>query len=310
MSTQPIPSRNWPEHARLRLPSNGRMKDLSLKEQHPVLGSVIRGAMTKIKIQCVTEHAFPELKDKIETARTHLLDSAMSLRESDDRTKDIAERLGCDLPFATALTDLVIDRISTFRKKVKDVALTEIAAYELGTEEKCTARVEALFEHDKYTFPGTWDESQWDPKNLTGVQSFTIRKNKPYMHDAMKKTLKKFFFQSPTSIGSQLSSTFSCDYQDPTGVDKRNEMPITFVALVATAIFAGLLEWSNGIWKLINFSGDTYSSVYDAHVTALQDLIDAHPKEMHNILADLLEYCGTKTTTQRGGGALQLADFS
>ncbi|THU88726.1 hypothetical protein K435DRAFT_803305 [Dendrothele bispora CBS 962.96] len=50
-----------------------------------------------------------------------------------------------------------------------------------------------------------------------------------------KKTLKRFFFHTPKHLGSQLVPTFTCSYEDPTGVDARNEMPVTMVALVSTA---------------------------------------------------------------------------
>ncbi|THU78004.1 hypothetical protein K435DRAFT_701053, partial [Dendrothele bispora CBS 962.96] len=265
---------DWPEHALLI--SYTRGKDLPLKKQHALIVSVVQGAISKLQVQCVLEHAFPELLDKIATARTVLLESAVTVVWKDVRMKDISERLSCDLEFVTPLSNLIIDRISTFRKSLKDQAEKEIAAYELGTEEKCAARVEGILELDKFVFPGTWDESKWNP---------------PYCHIAIKKTLKRSFFHTPKHLGSQLTPTFTCTYQDPTGVDRRNEMPVTMVALVATAIFAGLAEWTNGTYAPISFSGDRYSSVYDAHVEALNDLIRVHPKNMHNILAGLLEYC-------------------
>ncbi|KAK7460901.1 hypothetical protein VKT23_008829 [Stygiomarasmius scandens] len=125
----------------------------------------------------------------------------------------------------------------------------------------------------------------------------------------MKKTLKRFFFQTSGHIGSQLLSTFSCAWEDPTGKDKRNEIPVRFVALAATAIFASLTEWQKGTHNAAHFTADTFSSVYNAHVIELQNMVTDHPASAHRILAELLEFCINRSITKQGGGALRLADL-
>ena len=50
----------------------------------------------------------------------------------------------------------VTDRLSIIRGPVKIHASVEIAAYELGKGDKCVERVEALFNHLVFIFPGSW----------------------------------------------------------------------------------------------------------------------------------------------------------
>ena len=49
--------------------------------------------------------------------------------------------------------------------------MTELAVYELGTDEKCIACVQELISNNKFTFPGTWDENDWDSKTFTGTKA-------------------------------------------------------------------------------------------------------------------------------------------
>ncbi|KAK7460900.1 hypothetical protein VKT23_008828 [Stygiomarasmius scandens] len=172
-SSQPLnmrpTTRIWPKYAQLVFPEKG--KDIRLKEQSSIIGMVARDAITRTQVQCVTENAWPELKEKIRSTRSLLLQSATDLQAKDAQAKYIAERISVDLKFANALASLVTERLASFRKHIKDISLMELAVYELGTDEKCIARVQELISNDKFTFPGTWDENDWDSKTLTGTQA-------------------------------------------------------------------------------------------------------------------------------------------
>jgi hypothetical protein len=55
-----------------------------------------------------------------------------------------------------------IDRLSTLRAPAKREAEKCIPYYKLGLGKECEERVQSLFLHHSYVFPGTWGSGEHD----------------------------------------------------------------------------------------------------------------------------------------------------
>ena len=103
------------------------------------------------------------------------------------------------------------DCLSVIHGPVKTHALVEIAAYELGKGDKCVERVEALFDHLVFIFPGSWTIDTKMKKEVgncmihsaianvifTTAMEVQSRQTVPYFSDCGCNQIE--FFQQPAS---------------------------------------------------------------------------------------------------------------
>jgi hypothetical protein len=57
VTSTPIAEDQWPPGARLILPASGKPSDLGLREQHPVIQSIVRKAIQKVTDELVLKEA-------------------------------------------------------------------------------------------------------------------------------------------------------------------------------------------------------------------------------------------------------------
>ncbi|KAK0222839.1 hypothetical protein EDD85DRAFT_941194 [Armillaria nabsnona] len=77
-------------------------------------------------------------------------------------------------------------------------------------------------------------------------------------------------------------------------------LPVTIVALVATAVFAALHRWRDG--KLdtnVEFSGSVFRTTYNNHLEDIKRYKTDYPAESHATFVNLLEEC--KPDSASGG---------
>ncbi|KAF8995954.1 hypothetical protein BDQ17DRAFT_1250258 [Cyathus striatus] len=67
------------------------------------------------------------------------------------------------------------------------------------------------------------------------------------------------------------------------------ELPIAMVALGATAVYAVILEWKDGIRSVKPFDSNLYAKVYKEHVVTIKAMQSDHPKAFHFSMHEL--YC-------------------
>src|SRR6266702_3034540 len=113
-----------------------------------------------------------------------------------------------------------------------------------------------------------------------------VMHSKPYCNPQIIQAIRDLYFTGGnTSFCMQFDQFFPCHTSDD-GVIAR-EVPIPMVALVATAVsaqflyahehtnpnyqlYASIYEWRTGVQQPMEFSGNTYFGVYQAHVTSLE----------------------------------------
>lgn len=121
----------------------------------------------------VMQHAWPELNRLADYRREVLVTAAKALQKSDERYRDIQDRVKKDEKFAMVLRKLVshfppvslniyqdasqvMDRLAGIRGTVHLRGLDHIAVFQLGIGDACVQRVQALVTDDRYIYPGKW----------------------------------------------------------------------------------------------------------------------------------------------------------
>jgi hypothetical protein len=102
----------WPLGARLILPASGKPSDIGLRDQHPVIQSIVRKAIQKVTDEMVLKEAWPEANKRPLYEKTILLDACRQVIEdcgdSDrDDVKVVKKRVKTDAAFAKALANIV-----------------------------------------------------------------------------------------------------------------------------------------------------------------------------------------------------------
>lgn len=97
---------------RLVLPASGKPSDLGLRDQHPVIQSIVRKAIQKVTDEMVLKEAWPEAKERPLYEKAILLDACRQLMEDCGDTdrhdiKAVKKRVNTDAAFAKALANVV-----------------------------------------------------------------------------------------------------------------------------------------------------------------------------------------------------------
>jgi hypothetical protein len=107
-----VTENQWPLAARLVLPASGKPSDLGLRDQHPVIQSIVRKAIQKVTDEMVLKEAWPEVKERPLYEKTILLDACHQVIEdcadSDQHDiKAVKKRVRTDAAFTKALANVV-----------------------------------------------------------------------------------------------------------------------------------------------------------------------------------------------------------
>ncbi|KAF9000076.1 hypothetical protein BDQ17DRAFT_1327898 [Cyathus striatus] len=176
-----------------------------------------------------------------------------------------------DLEFHAKLGNVVLDCLAMARSPTKVYAAAQIAVYLLVTGVKCEQCIVSLFDNDgAYIFPGEWNTvSKWAPNT-----------SDPYLNSAILETIKESFFQLPLSIGHEVVMKHN---EKINRVDEL-ELPIAMVTLGATAVYAALLEWKDGIKMMQPLDGNIFAATYQDHMETLEALKGEYPNVFHVIM--------------------------
>ncbi|KAF8989237.1 hypothetical protein BDQ17DRAFT_1434597 [Cyathus striatus] len=188
-----------------------------------------------------------------------------------DGMEDVHQRLKQDLEFHAKLGNVVLDHLAMAQSPMKVNTTAQIAVYLLGTGVKCEQHVISLFDNDgAYIFPGEWNTaSKWVP-NMSDY----------YLNPAILEMIKESFFQLPLSIGHEVVMKHN---KKINRVDEL-KLPIAMVALGATAVYATLLEWKDGIKMMWPFNGSIFATTYQDHMETLEALKGEYPNVFHVIM--------------------------
>ncbi|KAN0137996.1 hypothetical protein V8E53_004215 [Lactarius tabidus] len=107
----------------------------------------------------------------------------------------------------------------------------------------------------------------------------------PYRNDRIITAIRALYF-----AGGAKSFAKQFQYLFPTYETHKGEVcevPIHMVALVATALYATLREWSTREQVVAEFSANAYLDVYNGHVNTLKHIRERHEGGFHLMMADI-----------------------
>ncbi|KAN0109142.1 hypothetical protein V8E52_009573 [Russula decolorans] len=141
--------------------------------------------------------------------------------------------------------------------------------------------------------------------NLTFCQANgLVLHARPYRNERIISVIRDLYFSGGTT---SFAARFSHCFPTHPGHDgePRNEVPVTMVALVATALYASLYEWRGGEHQPAEFSANSYLDVYDGHVNTFNHIKERHLGAYHTMMADL--YAQASVTPAGHGTVLGVA---
>ncbi|KAJ6598607.1 hypothetical protein B0H10DRAFT_732661 [Mycena sp. CBHHK59/15] len=281
----------WHRSAQIAYPAPGK-KDILLNSQTEELQCVLRNSITLVKTGLLFEEAYPSIISRAGFARTYLISAAEALPAANH----IRERLGIDLKYAAILADILLDRVNILRGDIKRTATGLVAGhFQLaglsadGTKE----RVEVLLKDHRYIFPV-------DPKTQR------LMTDKPFMHPVLRAVIKEGVF-TRNFKAHNMHLFISTSDKHP----KQLELPDAMVALVATALYASLMEYrATGERQTIAFTEGAYEDTYRNHMKTLTDTRDYARIALHKVLHGLFnEVTDGKSTQPEAGSSATLINL-
>ncbi|TFK79320.1 hypothetical protein K466DRAFT_505728, partial [Polyporus arcularius HHB13444] len=231
---------------------------LALLDQHPRVRKTAKLAMKTTQSNLLLHNAFPDGPDKYtDFARDALLESADSLG-----FKDIKTRLKRDADYAHDLASLPVQRISTFRGKVKGLTDQSVSkAYNLDIGDP--AHVKWLKTGLRYIYPNDYS---------------------PYGLDIFAQTIRQAWFKGPRSFGWTIIDKFPSSLPDK---PSEKEIPAPMLALVATAVYASILDHEPEVYEASDFTANDFADAYTEHIRVLaaikQNDLRAYHALMHGL---------------------------
>ncbi|KAJ6558403.1 hypothetical protein B0H19DRAFT_1235265 [Mycena capillaripes] len=257
------PESSWDISARLVLP--GPNKDIGLTAQHPELQTVLRDTMTIIKIFMLFVDAYPLMVTRAGFGRPRLIEAA----EARPAASHILERLLKDPTFGATLAPIPIDRMNILRGNLKRCSVSCVLAFFALADlqpHQVKEGVEELLQDHRYIFPRT-----------AGQFQFT----QPFRHGSIRFVLKEELFTSVSFVTQNIERFASKYEKKPT----ERELPDSMLALVATAIYAALVEYRmTGRHQNTPFTEDAYEDTYRNHVSTLEGARRTAPHATHRIM--------------------------
>ncbi|KAH9069672.1 hypothetical protein EDB83DRAFT_2314067 [Lactarius deliciosus] len=260
-------------------------KKVMLTLQFPLVRAVLQDAFEYMRAYLVLTDAFPDTTDAISFARDSLITAAES-HQSDAAI--ICERLQHDAEYLAHLLPVPRTRMSRIRAEVKErcgtLCIPQI--YTFGDATEIARRIQKQLINYNYTFPFAMIVGTL-PEGLP-------RRTRPYQNDRIISIIRDLYF---TGGSSSLATRFEDQFpthQGPDG-DFNQEVPISMVALVATALYATLYEWRNGEQQVTEFSANTYLDVYLGHVNTLNHICANREGVYHLMMADIFSQASIHT---------------
>ncbi|KAN0141135.1 hypothetical protein V8E53_000891 [Lactarius tabidus] len=270
----------WPVHTELVLSSGSDR--LKLTNQRPMVRSVLQKSIEHLRTSMLFTNAFPDVCMALGLIKDCLLTAANELQPGG---ADILERLTNDLDYLSKITPLPHARISLIRSEVKDACMiiTAGAFLMFGSPLDIIDYIGKQLSHYTYTFP----KAKLVPSNgLTvkyaqrvGDVIAAISKQSHHHCDPGALLCRRY-----QVICKAIPLSFPT-YETHEG--EVSEVPIHMVALVATALYATLCEWSTGEQQITEFSANAYLDVYNGHVNTLKHIRERHEGGFHLMMADI-----------------------
>ncbi|KAH9016184.1 hypothetical protein EDB85DRAFT_1898293 [Lactarius pseudohatsudake] len=264
----------WPADTEL-LFAKGSSK-LMLTLQYPLVRLVLQDAIDYMRAHLVLTNAFPDPGAALGFAHDSLM-TAVEGHQPDSRI--LVQRFRHDVEYFAQLIPLPRARLSRIRGEVKDRsnAICVPAIYAIGPQTEIARIIRGQLSSYNYTFPYVIPAIAPD-----GIP----RRMRPYRNDRIISIIRDLYF---TGGSSSLATRFEDQFPTHQGADGKisQEVPISMVALVATALYATLFEWRTGEQQSREFSANTFLDVYLGHVNTLNHIRMNRDGVYHLMMADI-----------------------
>ncbi|KAI0281892.1 hypothetical protein BC826DRAFT_1190840 [Russula brevipes] len=288
------PPPQWPAITDLcTVPGTNRV---TLSVQPPLLRLVIQDSFEHVRASLLFQHAFPEPTATIAVLKDALLSATNSHRL---KASPIHNRLLVDDTYVVQMSRLLRARVPLFRSEVKERCSMLVASHfaAIGDAPQIVQLVKRQIAMYNYIYP-----------NRGGPPM----RSRPYHNERIITVIRELYFSGgSTSFASRFHRIFPVF----TGSDAnpRHEVPIPMVALVATALYAAILEWHTGEKKVTEFSTTSYLDVYEGHVNSFLRIQNEHNSAFHSMMADIFAQASSQPSMEATGGTmvtqLNLADL-
>ncbi|KAF4615839.1 hypothetical protein D9613_012379 [Agrocybe pediades] len=254
----PIDSDSETPAAEDQWPLSARLSRCAFLQQSRFLQGACREDVQIVERTLVVKEAWPELHRAREYRREVLLEVVNRLVEQKKGYADLRRRIVQDDDFVKVIGKWVIVRLPHHRAIKCSAASNNIALFQLGAGSQCKDRVEALMDSDIHVYPG-----EWAPIWMTKGSGAKIR---IYLNPGLINTIKDaFFFLIPTAFGIKFKDDYTSTY--PTRTEPA--LPISLVALGATAFFPAMHVWRTGkkpAGRGGRFDGEIFRNAYNRHL--------------------------------------------
>ncbi|TFK45274.1 hypothetical protein OE88DRAFT_1812662 [Heliocybe sulcata] len=231
---------------------------INLRDQPLLVQAIAREAIKGVSVYLGFQDAFPEIGGRTVLSQ----DCLVSAAQQSARYQQILHRLrmATGKPWAR----------STWRRLAYSIGSNHVVGG-YGLRPGCEKLVASLLKRQRYIFPV-------NPEATT-----QIRENEPYKHPTILAIMQALYFSGSGALGIQHVDQFTSSL----ATDSDAEVPISMVALVATAIHNSLMEWQTGTRSPREFSALNCGDVYRTHVGILEKIKGDKPVFFHRMMCDL-----------------------
>ncbi|KDQ49878.1 hypothetical protein JAAARDRAFT_51553 [Jaapia argillacea MUCL 33604] len=270
-----------PNYADLKLGETGK---INLGQQSEEVQDVMRRSIPRLLLEACFENTFPIKKELTNLTTDILLHVAHEIGYTEivNRLNQRAESAEVK-KYRRRFASVPESRFTLARGDLKDTASKCVASYHAlpSDRDSCEKRVETLKARSPQ-YPFIFPEG----RNGKG-----LLRDKPFLHPMIIYVLREGFFGDDSIVANFPGAFIPKKGADP-------EVPPPMLALVATAVFAALDEWTSGTHTTIKFEANKYASIYQDHIHTRSDLeeLPATAGTYHPLMAKIFAdaQCGCR----------------
>ncbi|KAH9923402.1 uncharacterized protein BXZ73DRAFT_103840 [Epithele typhae] len=252
----------------------------NLLEQPLRVKRVAEGAITQIEYYLVLKNAFPDGPTKYNVA-----------------IRQILVKIKTDASYAKKIATIPAQRIPIFRGRVKsNVTALSDGLFNVDSEDE--KKIDWLIEKDRFIYRCDYENN-------------IVHGGEPFSDPIFAKMLRLSFFKRSSHIGYAVMDSLSSSVASK---PDEKEISAPMLALVATTVYAGLLDLKAG--KEQDFRGNLFSDKYDDVIDALKEIRDQNVMKYHSLMHDFYQTVTTssgregRSTARRSNAKQTFLDVS
>ncbi|KAH9060276.1 hypothetical protein EDB87DRAFT_1728537 [Lactarius vividus] len=251
---------------------------LRLTDQSSIVRSTITGSFSLLHASIVLENAFPETLQVARFIRDALSAASLQVRGAEN----VHARILKDSNYCWQMSVLPRARISIFRAEVKERCVVTVALlFSVYDPTAIVDLVKKLETDFSYIYP------RRSKANNDHVLVGSPDLRRPFRSSVIISVARDLYFSGNTPFFTLHQDQFPC-HHGPNG-DIIWEVPKAMVALVSTAYYAALREWSTGERRQLDFTTNTFVEVYECHIANLNRIEMERNTSYHKMMADIYQ---------------------